>query len=64
MKPGEDRRMNHFRGVLMLIAAGVAFWRGWKIHTGHTALLGYGLGVLALGLALWHMTRKPDRPRV
>jgi hypothetical protein len=56
--------MNQFRGVLMLLAAGVAFWRGWKIHTGHTALLAYGLGALALGLALWHLTRKPDRPRV
>jgi uncharacterized membrane protein len=56
--------MNHFRGVLMLLAAGVAFWRGWKIHTGNTALLAYGLGTLALGLAVWHLTRKPDKPRV
>lgn len=63
-KAGENRRMNQFRGLLMLLAAGIAFWRGWKIHTGHTALLGYGLGVLALGLAIWHLTRKPDRPRV
>ncbi len=61
---GEDGRVNHFRGVLMLVAAGVAFWRGWKIHAGHTALLAYGLGVLAVGLALWHLTRKPDRPRM
>ena len=29
----------------MLLAAGVAFWRGWKIHTGNTALLAYGLGI-------------------
>lgn len=56
--------MNQFRGVLMLMAATVAFWRGWKIHTGNTALLGYGLGVLAVGLAVWHLTRKPDPPRV
>jgi hypothetical protein len=56
--------MNHFRGVLMLLAAGVAFWRGWKLHAGHMALLAYGLGVLALALAVWHLTRKPDRPRV
>jgi hypothetical protein len=60
---GEERHMNQFRGVLMLLAAGVAFWRGWKIHTGHTALLAYGLGALAVGLAIWHITRKPDRPR-
>lgn len=55
--------MNPFRGILMLIAAGIAFYRGWKIHTGHAALLGYTLGVLALGLAAWHFTRRPPLPR-
>jgi uncharacterized membrane protein len=55
--------MNRFRGLLMLIAAAIAFYRGWKIHSGHAALLGYGLGVLALGLALWHLTRKSPQPR-
>jgi uncharacterized membrane protein len=52
--------MNHFRGILMLVASGIAFYKGWKIHTGSTALLGYGLGVLALGLAVWHLTRRSD----
>ena len=41
----------------MLVASGVAFYKGWKIHHGQSALLGYGLGVLALGLAVWHLTR-------
>jgi hypothetical protein len=54
--------MNHFRGMLMLVASGVAFYKGWKIHTGQSALLGYGLGVLALGLAIWHLTR--PRPQI
>ncbi len=49
--------MNHVRGMLMVVAAAIAFYRGWKIHTGHTALLAYGLGALALGLAVWHLTR-------
>jgi hypothetical protein len=40
----------------MLVAAGVAFYRGWKIHTGREALVAFGLGVLALGLAVWHLT--------
>lgn len=48
----------------MLLAAGVAFWRGWKIHSGNMALLAYTLGILALALAVWHLTRKPDKPRV
>jgi hypothetical protein len=50
--------MNHFRGVLMLIAAGVALLRGWRIHSGATALLAFGLCALALGLAIWHFNRK------
>ena len=55
--------MNQVRGMLMLIAAGIAFWRGWKIHAGPHALLGYGLGVLAFGLAVWHLTRKSEARR-
>ena len=53
--------MNHFRGILMLIASGVAFYRGWKIHTGEYAVMAYVLGALALGVAIWHLTRKIDR---
>lgn len=55
--------MNHVRGVLMLVAAGIAAWRGWKIHTGSHAWLGYGLAVVALGLAVWHLTRPSDARR-
>jgi len=52
--------MNHFRGALMVVAAAVAFWRGAKIHaSGHSALLAYALGGLALALAVWHFTRRP-----
>jgi hypothetical protein len=59
----EFELMNHFRGMLMLVASAIAFYRGWKIHTGPTALLGYGLGVLAFGLAAWHLTRRSDARR-
>jgi uncharacterized membrane protein len=55
--------MNHVRGVLMLVAAGVAVWRGWKIHTGTYAWLAYGLAALAVALAVWHLTRKADAHR-
>jgi hypothetical protein len=57
--------MNHVRGVLMLLAAGFAAWKGWKIHSGTIRVDGvYGLAVLALGMAAWHLTRlrrTPDR---
>ena len=55
--------MYRVRGIVMLIAAGLAFWRGWKIHTGETATLAYGLGLMALLLAAWYLTRKDAPPR-
>jgi hypothetical protein len=56
--------MNHVRGFVMLLAAAFAAWKGWKIHTGTHAMMAYGLAVLALGMAIWHLTRKPDAPRL
>lgn len=56
--------MNHLRGIVMLVAAGMAIYRGWKIHTGHQALLAYGLGAMALALAVWHLTRNAPQRRV
>ncbi len=45
----------------MLLAAAVAIWKGWQIHRGETAMLAYGLAVLALALGVWHLTRKAPR---
>jgi fumarate reductase subunit D len=45
----------------MIIAAAIAFWRGWQIHTGRYAWMAYGLAVLALALAAWHFLNL--RPR-
>jgi hypothetical protein len=52
--------MNYVRGIAMLLAAGFAVWKGWKIHTGPHAWMAYGLAALALGLAAWHLTRPID----
>ena len=41
----------------MIIAAAIAFWRGWQIHTGRSAWMAYSLGIVALGLAAWHFFR-------
>ena len=49
--------MQPFRGLLMLVAAGIAFYRGWELRHGEHAWMAFGLGVLALGLAVWHWTR-------
>jgi len=56
--------MNRVRGVLMLVAAAIAVWKGWKIHTGTYAWMAYGLAAVALGLAIWHLTRNADAPRM
>lgn len=58
--------MNRIRGIVMVIAAAVALWKGWQIHRGETAVLAYGLGALALALGVWHLTRKAPaaRPRI
>lgn len=56
--------MNQFRGIVMLVAAAIAFYRGWAIHTPRSELLGCGLGALALALGVWHLTRKPAPPRL
>ena len=56
--------MGRVRGIVMAVVACVAFWRGYQFHTGRMALAAYSLGVLALALAVWHLARRPDSPRV
>ncbi len=47
----------------MLLAAAAAIWKGWQIHRGERAVLAYGLGSLAVALAVWLLTRKRRDPR-
>jgi len=56
--------VNRIRGILMLLAAALAIWKGWQIHRGEIAAMAYGLAVLALALGVWHLTRRAPRPRV
>jgi hypothetical protein len=55
--------MNQFRGIVMLAAAAFAFYRGFAMHTARSEVLGCGLGALALGLGVWHLTSRPAPPR-
>ena len=54
--------MNQVRGILLLAAGGFALYQGWRIHTGSAALWAYVLGVVAVALGLWRITRKPPQP--
>jgi len=47
----------------MLMAAVLAIWKGWQIHRGEMAVLAYGLGVMALVVGVWHLSRKAPAPR-
>jgi hypothetical protein len=60
----KDARVNRIRGIVMLIAAALAIWKGWEIHRGEMAVLAYGLGALAWAMGFWHLTRKAPPPRV
>jgi len=55
--------VNRIRGIVMLLAAAIAVWKGWQIHRGETAILAYGLGAIALALGVWHLTRPDDVSR-
>ena len=47
----------------MLLAAGLALWRGWQLHRGEGAVIAFGLGVLALALGVWRLTRHESTSR-
>ena len=55
--------MNRARGIVLLAAGVLALWRGWVIHRGQMAMTACGLGVLALALGIWHLTRKAPAKR-
>jgi hypothetical protein len=57
-RAGERTHVNRIRGIVMLLAGGVAAWKGWQIHHGERAAMAYGLAVLALALGVWHLRRK------
>ena len=55
--------MNRMRGIVMLMAAAVAGWKGWRIHHGEMGVIAYGLAARALAMGVWHLTRKPPAPK-
>ena len=63
-RAGKGLSVNLARGIMMLMAAAFAFWRGFQIHRGEMALMAYGLGVLALALGIWHLTHRAPQRRV
>lgn len=59
-----EAQMGQVRGVLMVVLGVWAIYRGWVIHTGSYALLGYSAGALSIAVGMWRIFRKPAQPRV
>jgi uncharacterized membrane protein HdeD (DUF308 family) len=59
---GKKKKMNQIRGIVMLVLGSFALYQGWKIHTGNQALWAYALGVVAIAVGIWRLTRKPPQP--
>jgi hypothetical protein len=60
---GKGLHVNLARGIMMLVAAALALWKGFQIHRGEMALMAYGLGILALALGIWHLTHRASQRR-
>jgi uncharacterized membrane protein len=56
-------RVNRIRGIVMLLAAAVAVWKGWQLHRGELAIIAYGLGLLAFVIGIWHLMRREPAAR-
>jgi len=56
--------MNQVRGIVMIALGGFAFYQGCVIHPWQRALLAFGLGVLAVAVGIWRLTRKPPQSLV
>ena len=56
--------MNAVRGVVLFGLGVFALYKGWMFHTGEKAWLAYALGLAAIGLGVWRMLRRPDKPLI
>jgi drug/metabolite transporter superfamily protein YnfA len=53
--------MSRIRGIVMLIAGVFALYEAWRVLSGQRAVLALILGLVALALAAWHLTRKEPK---
>ena len=53
--------MEKVRGILMVGVGAFALIRGLILHNGKNAWFLIVLGVIAVALGVWHLTRKPPR---
>lgn len=56
--------MDKVRGILMLFVGAFALYRGIIMHTRKSAWLAIILGLVAIGLGVYRLTRKPPPRRL
>jgi hypothetical protein len=56
--------MNLFRGIFLIAAGVFVIYRGWVLHVRMNPWMFYALGVLAIGLGVWRLLKKPPKPLV
>ncbi|HEY6487807.1 MAG: hypothetical protein WCC26_09710 [Terracidiphilus sp.] len=55
--------MHPLRGILMVVAAALAFFSATRMRTRQDVMLACVLGFLALALGAWHLMRSGSRAR-
>jgi drug/metabolite transporter superfamily protein YnfA len=53
--------MNRVRGIVMLIAGCFALFESWRVLHGSRAIFALLLGLVALALSAWHLTRRDPK---
>jgi hypothetical protein len=56
--------VNRVRGIVMVLAGCFALFEAWRMLTGSRAVFAVILGLVALALGVWHLTRKPPKSLV
>jgi hypothetical protein len=55
--------MDVLRGILMIAVGGFALYRGLLFHAQRNSWAAIALGLLAIALGVWRLTRKPPQLR-
>ena len=54
----DESGMNRVRGVVMILAGCFALFESRRMQGGERIMIAVALGLLAIALGLWHLTRK------